>query len=116
MLLRTSHKWIHANKTDMTETNVKRRSAMKNIAPGFSTAFRVLRGASGLWVVMEEGCSRALAVFEAPQAALSFACSIAEAKNGALQVEFAAPPRTKSTARYAYGHAGSSPAYAGQAS
>jgi len=91
---------------------------MRNITPGFSTAFRVLRGASGLWEVVEEGCSRVLAAFEAPQAALSFACSIAEAKNGSLQVVFAEPRRKKSTARpaSAYSHARPSPAFAGQAS
>lgn len=58
------------------------------VIPGFSTAFRVLRRASGLWEVLEEGRSRALARFEAPQAALSYACSVAEARNGSLAVVF----------------------------
>jgi hypothetical protein len=116
-----SHKRNQANKYDIPETTVKRRSAM-NVTPGFSTAFRVLRGTSGLWEVMQEGCSRALARFEAPQAALSYACSIAEARNGALVVVFDKPRqmKSKSMTRPArgYGRAAqaSGSAFAGQAS
>ena len=58
------------------------------VTPGFSTSIRVLRGKSGQWEVVEDGCRQALAAFEAPQAALSFACSVAEAKNGSLVVVF----------------------------
>lgn len=67
--------------------------------PGFSTAFRVLRGTSGQWEVVEEGKSRAVASFEAPQAALSYACSIAEAKHGSLVVVFDEPRQPKSRSR-----------------
>jgi hypothetical protein len=61
--------------------------------PGFSTSFRVLRGAGGKWEVMEEGQKAALARFEAPQAALSYACSVAEARHGSLVVVFDEPRR-----------------------
>ena len=37
--------------------------------PGFSTSFRVMRGAGGQWEVVEDGHTEALARFEAPQAA-----------------------------------------------
>lgn len=62
-----------------------------DVTPGFSTAFRVLRGHAGQWEVMEDGRNEALACFEAPQAALSYACSVAEAKNGSLVVVFDQP-------------------------
>jgi hypothetical protein len=82
----------------MTETNVKRRTAM-DVTPGFSAAFRVLRGISGQWEVLEDGKKDAVASFDAPQAALSFACSIAEAKNGSLVVVFDQPRQRKSAMR-----------------
>jgi hypothetical protein len=88
---------------DMTDTNLKRRSAM-NVNPGFSTAFRVLRGNSGQWEVVEEGKSCAVASFEAPQAALSYACSIAEAKHGSLVIVFDQPHQPKSRHRAARYH------------
>lgn len=59
--------------------------------PGFSTSFRVLRGAGGQWEVVEEGKHVALARFEAPQAALSYACSVAESRHGSLVVVFDQP-------------------------
>lgn len=62
-----------------------------DVTPGFSTAIRVVRGNNGQWEVVEEGCRQALARFEAPQAALSYACSVAEAKNGSLVVVFDQP-------------------------
>jgi hypothetical protein len=88
------------------------------ITPGFSTAFRVRRGPSGQWEVIEEGCHRALARFEAPQAALSFACIVAEAKNGSLAVVFDELPRTGAPTRSARALRGAAPsaAFAGQAS
>jgi hypothetical protein len=73
---------------------------MEDMTPGFSTAFRVVRGGNGQWEVVEEGCSKALARFEAPQAALSYACSVAEARNGSLVVVFD-QPRARRPAQYA---------------
>jgi hypothetical protein len=62
--------------------------------PGFSTSFRVMRGPGGEWEVVEDGQRAALARFEAPQAALSYACSVAEARHGSLVVVFDQPART----------------------
>jgi hypothetical protein len=62
-------------------------------SPGFSTSFRVLRGSGGQWEVVEDGHNEALASFDAPQAALSFACSVAEARHGSLVVVFDQPRR-----------------------
>jgi hypothetical protein len=73
---------------------------MEDVTPGFSTAFRVVRGSTGQWEVVEEGASQALARFEAPQAALSYACSVAEARNGSLVVVFD-QPRARRPAQYA---------------
>jgi hypothetical protein len=64
-----------------------------DINPGFSTSFRVLRGAGGQWEVVQEGQNVALARFEAPQAALSYACSLAESRHGSLVVVFDQPHR-----------------------
>lgn len=64
---------------------------MMETTPGFSTAFRVVRGTTGQWEVVEEGSSQALARFEAPQAALSYACAVAESRNGSLVVVFDEP-------------------------
>lgn len=64
-----------------------------DVNPGFSTSFRVLRGASGQWEVVQEGQNVALARFEAPQAALSYACSLAESRHGSLVVVFDQPHR-----------------------
>ena len=64
-----------------------------DINPGFSTSFRVLRGTGGQWEVVEDGHSEVLARFEAPQAALSFACPVAEARHGSLVVVFDQPRR-----------------------
>ena len=66
-----------------------------NIDPGFSTSFRVLRGGGGQWEVVEEGQKDVLARFDAPQAALSYACSVAEARHGSLVVVFDQPPRRR---------------------
>ena len=51
-------------------------------------AFRIVRGASGLWEVLEEGIREALAFFRAPQAALSCACHLAAVHKGSLVVVF----------------------------
>ncbi|HEX4985882.1 MAG TPA: hypothetical protein VFV71_07395 [Burkholderiales bacterium] len=51
-------------------------------------AFRIMRGPSGLWEVMEDGLHDALALFRAPQAALSYACDLAAARKGSLVVVF----------------------------
>lgn len=51
-------------------------------------AFRIMRGSSGLWEVMEDGLHDALALFRAPQAALSYACDLAASRKGSLVVVF----------------------------
>ena len=51
-------------------------------------AFRIVRGPSGLWEVLEEGIREALALFKAPQAALSYACDLAAVRKGSLVVVF----------------------------
>ena len=51
-------------------------------------AFRIVRGSSGLWEVVEEGIREALALFKAPQAALSYACDLAATRRGSLVVVF----------------------------
>ncbi len=51
-------------------------------------AFRIVRGTSGLWEVIEEGFREALALFKAPQAALSYACDLAAKRKGSLVVVF----------------------------
>lgn len=61
------------------------QQAEKNITP---PAFRIVRGAKGLWEVMEEGLNDAVALFKAPQAALSYACDLAAARKGSLVVVF----------------------------
>jgi hypothetical protein len=53
-----------------------------------SPAFRIVRGATGHWEVVEEGLRDALALFKAPQAALSYACDLAAARKGSLVVVF----------------------------
>lgn len=50
--------------------------------------FRIVRGSSGLWEVAEEGMRDALAIFRAPQAALSYACDLAAMRKGSLVVIF----------------------------
>ena len=54
--------------------------------------FRIVRGSSGLWEVVEEGIREALAFFKAPQAALSYACQLAAARKGSLVVVFRRVP------------------------
>lgn len=51
-------------------------------------AFRIVRGSSGLWEVVEEGIREALAIFRAPQTALSYACNLAATRKGSLVVVF----------------------------
>lgn len=58
-----------------------------------STAFRVVRGPTGQWEVVEEGHDETLARFEAPQAALSYACNLAASTSGSLVVVFDEPSR-----------------------
>ena len=59
-----------------------------------SPAFRIVRSAKGLWEVMEEGLNDAVALFKAPQAALSYACDLAAARKGSLVVVFDRIPMT----------------------
>ena len=87
-----------------------------DMSPGFSTAFRVIRGNSGQWEVVEEGKASAVASFEAPQAALSYACAVAEARNGSLVVVFDQPRRATARAGFGYRRASRDPAFAGQPS
>jgi hypothetical protein len=61
------------------------QQTQKNITP---PAFRIVRSAKGLWEVMEEGLNDAVALFKAPQAALSYACDLAAARKGSLVVVF----------------------------
>jgi len=58
-----------------------------------STAFRVARGITGQWEVLEDGRPEAVARFTAPQAALSYACELAENRQGSLVVVFDQPSR-----------------------
>jgi hypothetical protein len=51
-------------------------------------AFRIVRGSLGLWEVVEEGIRGALALFRAPQAALSYACDLAAMCKGSVVVVF----------------------------
>ena len=51
-------------------------------------AFRIIRGSSGLWEVVEEGIREALALFRAPQAALSYACDLAAMHKGSVVMVF----------------------------
>ena len=53
-----------------------------------SPAFRIVRGPSGLWEVVEEGIRGALALFRAPQSALSYACDQAAKRQGSVVVVF----------------------------
>ncbi|MBC8007377.1 MAG: hypothetical protein H7X76_04935 [Prolixibacteraceae bacterium] len=53
-----------------------------------SPAFRIVRGPSGLWEVVEEGIRGALALFKAPQSALSYACDQAARRQGSVVVVF----------------------------
>jgi hypothetical protein len=54
--------------------------------------YRIVRGSSGLWEVVEEGIRGALALFKAPQAALSFACDLAAVRKGSVVVVFDRTP------------------------
>lgn len=51
-------------------------------------AFRIVRGPSGLWEVVEEGIRGALALFKAPQSALSYACDQAATRRGSVVIVF----------------------------
>jgi hypothetical protein len=51
-------------------------------------AFRIVRGSSGLWEVVEDGIREALALFRAPQAALSYACDLAAMHKGSVVMVF----------------------------
>ena len=57
----------------------------QNISP---PSYRIVRGASGLWEVVEEGIRGALALFKAPQAALFYACALAAVRKGSVVVVF----------------------------
>lgn len=71
------------------------QQAEKNTTP---PAFRIVRSAKGLWEVMEEGLNDAVALFKAPQAALSYACDLAAARKGSLVVVFDRVPVTSRSA------------------
>ncbi len=71
------------------------QQAAKNDTP---PAFRIVRSAKGLWEVMEEGLNDAIALFKAPQAALSYACDLAAARKGSLVVVFDRIPATPRSA------------------
>ena len=59
-------------------------------------AFRIVRGSSGLWEVIEEGIREALGLFRAPQAALSYACDLAAMHKGSVVMVFdRIPMRTR---------------------
>ena len=58
------------------------------INKGNPPAFRIVRGTSGLWEVVEEGIRDAIALFKAPQAALSYACDLAASRKGSIVVVF----------------------------
>ncbi|MEO8164066.1 MAG: hypothetical protein ABI619_01590 [Betaproteobacteria bacterium] len=51
-------------------------------------SFRIARGSSGLWEVVEEGIRGALALFRAPQSALSYACDLAAVRKGSVVMVF----------------------------
>ena len=61
----------------------------QNISP---PSYRIVRGTSGLWEVVEEGIRGALALFKVPQAALSYACALAAVRKGSVVVVFHKPP------------------------
>ena len=70
-------------------------------------AFRIVRGASGFWEVIEEGIRDALALFRAPQAALSYACDLAAKHKGTVVMIFSRAPteRRRSLGRLGPGSA-----------
>ncbi len=55
-------------------------------------SFRIVRSASGLWEVAEEGIREALALFRAPQSALSYACDLAAVRKGSVVMVFEREP------------------------
>jgi hypothetical protein len=61
---------------------------MQMIYQGAPPTFRIVRGSSGLWEVVEEGIRDALALFKAPQAALSYACDLAVMRKASVVVVF----------------------------
>jgi hypothetical protein len=67
---------------------VKLKNVQLKMQRAIRPAFRIVRGSSGLWEVVEEGIREALALFKAPQAALSYACDLAAARRGSLVVVF----------------------------
>lgn len=66
-------------------------------------AFRIVRGQSGLWEVVEDGIRDALALFKAPQAALSYACELAATRKGSVIVVFDRLPAVARSAMAALG-------------
>lgn len=63
-------------------------------------SFRIVRGASGLWEVAEEGIREALAFFRAPQSALSYACDLAAVRKGSVVMVFGRKPARRSTSGF----------------
>ena len=72
-------------------------------------AFRIVRGPSGLWEVIEVGIREALALFRAPQAALSYACDLAAARQGSLVVILNRVPAERRGYRPSLAHGPGSP-------
>ena len=72
-------------------------------------AFRIVRGSSGLWEVLEVGMREALGLFRAPQAALSYACDVAAARKGSLVVILNRVPPERRGNRPALAHVIGSP-------
>lgn len=63
-------------------------------------SFRIVRGASGLWEVAEEGIREALALFRAPQSALSYACDLAAVRKGSVVMVFDRDPVRRQPGRF----------------
>ena len=63
-------------------------------------SFRIVRGASGLWEVAEEGIREVLALFRAPQSALSYACDLAAVRKGSVVMVFKREPMRRQTGRF----------------
>lgn len=61
---------------------------MQSSQTASAPSYRIVRGASGLWEVVEEGIRGALALFKAPQAALSYACALASVRKGSVAFVF----------------------------
>jgi hypothetical protein len=77
--------------------------AMQIVKHKTAPAFRIVRGSTGLWEVIEEGIRDAVALFKAPQAALSYACELAATRKGSVVVVFDRLPAVARSAMAALG-------------